>query len=105
MSETWREFNELPELHEEETPRYATIPHGASGSREGIRNYLPANYAVLGGGEDTTVIGGYDQHGWTLDDYVLPRLASGLYFGAELTDLPGWLRGILAERLGYELVF
>lgn len=48
--------------------------------------YLPANYeAVEIMGADTFVIYGYDNHGWTLDGYVLPRLASGLYFARELT--------------------
>lgn len=30
------------------------------------------------------IIKGKDVAGWTLDGYVLPRLASGLYFGEEL---------------------
>ena len=30
------------------------------------------------------MIGGYDDAGWTLDGYVLPRLASGLIFGEEI---------------------
>lgn len=83
------------------TTRYATIPHGALGNREAIARYLPSNYQVLGGDDETTLIGGHDDAGWTLDDYVLPRLASGLYFGAEV-DLPSYLRslldGLLNER-------
>lgn len=92
-------------LRERSTPvtitRYATIPHGALGNREAIARYLPSNYQVLGGDDETTLIGGHDDAGWTLDDYVLPRLASGLYFGAEV-DLPSYLRslldGLLNER-------
>lgn len=66
---------------------------------ERVEAYLPANYSVAE--EDpssrTCVIRGEDVAGWTLDDYVLPRLASGLMFGEEVTeevtverpDLPG----------------
>lgn len=36
------------------------------------------------------VIGGYDNAGWTLDDYVLPRLASGGMHGREI-DLSHWI--------------
>jgi hypothetical protein len=31
------------------------------------------------------IIAGTDYAGWTLDGYVLPRLASGLMFGEEVT--------------------
>jgi hypothetical protein len=30
------------------------------------------------------LIGGRDSCGWTLDDYVIPRLASGMYFAEEV---------------------
>ncbi len=58
----------------------------------GIEAYLPSNYRVVGtcpdpnddNGRDGTVIEGTDNAGWTLDGYVLPRLASGLYFGREV---------------------
>lgn len=46
-----------------------------------VAPYLPDNYEVVGitpGG--TTLIGGYDFAGWTLEDYVIPRLASGLHW-------------------------
>lgn len=50
-----------------------------------IANYLPSNYLVIDSptGEEGVTIQGEDVAGWTLDDYVLPRLASGLYFGKE----------------------
>jgi hypothetical protein len=44
---------------------------------ERVEPYLPMNYSV------GCVIAGYDHAGWTLDDYVLPRLASGLIMGEE----------------------
>ena len=58
--------------------RYAIL----SGSHilDVIKSYLPANYHVVhvdpnGQG---ILIAGEDDHGWTLDDYVIPRFGSGL---------------------------
>jgi hypothetical protein len=53
---------------------------------EAIARYLPSNYTVRSSDELGTVIAGTDSAGWTLDGYVLPRLASGLYFGTEITE-------------------
>jgi hypothetical protein len=50
-----------------------------------VARYLPSNYVVLETTEAGVLISGKDNAGWTLDDYVLPRLASGLYFGEEVT--------------------
>ena len=59
------------------------------GTAEQVAPYLPSNYrAVFTGTEDGrvyTVLSGVDSHGWTLDGYVLPRLASGLYAGHEVS--------------------
>jgi hypothetical protein len=47
-----------------------------------VSRFLPSNYKVVGdtGAPDHfTIIEGEDYAGWTLDDYVIPRLASGLY--------------------------
>lgn len=54
-----------------------------------IERYLPGNYKVIGHSYDSgpqILIAGEDNAGWTLDDYVLPRLASGLIFGREITE-------------------
>jgi hypothetical protein len=74
--------------------RYALI-YG----RDDISAYLPDNYRVLAEIAESaatmadgtiiaqitqTVIEGRDVAGWTLDGYVLPRLASGLHFGQEI---------------------
>lgn len=67
--------------------RYALIRSGALA----IADYLPSNYEVIhrdvpwGKSENRgqTVIAGQDRAGWTLQ-YVLDRLASGLYFGEEI---------------------
>jgi hypothetical protein len=64
--------------------RYALIRTNAPSQ---VAAYLPENYSVEGITESGIVaIGGEDHAGWTLDGYVLPRLASGLHFGTE-TDL------------------
>ncbi len=51
-----------------------------------IASYLPANYHVVhvdpnGQG---TLIAGEDDHGWTLDGYVIPRFGSGLIMCREV---------------------
>jgi hypothetical protein len=47
-----------------------------------VERYLPANYTA----REVTVVAieGIDNAGWTLDDYVIPRLASGLHFAIEV---------------------
>lgn len=55
------------------------------GTPERVAAYMPSNYSVVS--DETTegvLIEGTDVAGWTLDDYVLPRLASGLMFGSEI---------------------
>lgn len=49
-----------------------------------VRAYLPANYTASAT-DDGVLIVGRDDHGWTLDGYVIPRLASGLMFATEVT--------------------
>jgi hypothetical protein len=62
--------------------RYALVNTPDS---ERIAPYLPSNYRIEGEVEGGTLISGTDSAGWTMDDYVLPRLGSGLYFGHEVT--------------------
>jgi hypothetical protein len=55
---------------------------------------MPGNYRVDGsvrngpidGGRLEVVVSGEDRYGWTLEDYVRPRLGSGL-MGCEEIDL------------------
>jgi len=50
-----------------------------------VRALLPGNYKV--GYNSLTkqfMITGKDVAGWTMDDYVIPRLASGLIFAEEV---------------------
>lgn len=61
------------------------------GDAKRVAAYLPDNYAVIDAYVSplfgpVTVIAGNDVAGWTLDDYVLPRLASGLIIGTEIIE-------------------
>lgn len=56
-----------------------------------VEAYLPDNYRVVRQCAMQTakdpimfIIEGEDRMGWTLDDYVIPRLASGLIFAMEV---------------------
>ena len=49
-----------------------------------IAAYLPSRYKVVEVTEEATLIEGEDFLGWTLDDYVIPRLGSGLFHCEEI---------------------
>lgn len=53
---------------------------GAKTLQEAIEPYLPRHWYARTINEDTVEICGEEDAGWTFDDYVQPRLASGLYF-------------------------
>ena len=53
-------------------------------SLETVRAYLPANYSAEQADCGDILITGEDSCGWTLDGYVIPRLASGLIFAREV---------------------
>ncbi len=66
------------------------IVRGARSEQE-VSAYLPSGYRVEGSQTDDrgrleVTIAGDDSLGWTLDDYVIPRLASGLMFADEVTS-------------------
>ena len=50
---------------------------------EKIASFLPANFRAFQH-EGYVEIVGYDDAGWTLDGYVIPRLASGLIIATEV---------------------
>jgi hypothetical protein len=58
-------------------------------TKEKIEALLPDNYWVESWVADTEeshfYIHGHDVAGWTLDGYVIPRLASGMIFAVEVT--------------------
>lgn len=73
----------------EATMRYALVKVDV-GKVEQLKAYMPGNYEVVGrtpiGGSNTVsvLIAGRDVAGWTLDGYVIPRLASGMYYAEEI---------------------
>jgi hypothetical protein len=61
--------------------------------RDKVEAYMPGNYRVIWTGEHpdyadrgwkAAVIAGKDSAGWTLDGYVIPRLASGMIAATEI---------------------
>ena len=65
--------------------RKAIITGKTEDDIETIKAYLPANYEFEKVVDEGIIISGEDNCGWTMDEYVLPRLASGLHFGKEIT--------------------
>lgn len=69
--------------------RYANIEIRDTDTVKTVEGYLPDNYKVASciryKGKTVVMIKGEDKAGWTLDGYVLPRLATGLMFGYEIT--------------------
>lgn len=60
----------------------------SGGQLDRIRSYLPSNFtATYCPTEGHIRIEGYDRAGWTLDDYVIPRLASGLIAAREIVPV------------------
>jgi len=51
-----------------------------------LKAYLPFNYEVTIGPDGKVYVEGHDYAGWTLDDYIIPRLASGLIVAEEVTE-------------------
>jgi hypothetical protein len=64
--------------------RYAIIESGRD-SLGVVERYLPSNYSCfMYPRTDTIVICGDDVAGWTLDNYVIPRLQSGNIIAIEV---------------------
>jgi len=49
-----------------------------------IASYLPSNYRIVATCETAVLVAGKDDHGWTAEGYVIPRLASGLIRAEEI---------------------
>jgi hypothetical protein len=72
-----------------EQPTRRAIVRVKQSDPDQVAAYLPGNYRIVHVIEDDSlgrhiIIEGQDHAGWTLDDYVIPRLASGLYWAAEV---------------------
>jgi hypothetical protein len=78
-------------MEDERPMRYALVTVDV-GKVEQIKAYMPDNYEVVGrtptGGSNTVkvLIAGHDRAGWTLHEYVIPRLASGMYWAEEIGE-------------------
>ena len=58
-----------------EAPRRTAHVKGATAYT--VSQYLPGNYEVAGVLDDgTVVVSGHDRFGWSMDDYIIPRLES-----------------------------
>ena len=62
-----------------------------TGKTKEVAQYLPNNFRVLGRSLDNskTIIIGVDDHGWSLDAYVIPRLGSALIHCEEVFEING----------------
>ena len=70
--------------------RVAEVTGGLNATQENIRDYLPINFNVTkiySPSGDRLLIVGQDFAGWTMDGYVIPRLASGLIAVKEIDSL------------------
>lgn len=85
-----------------EIKRYALV-RGLHADTKTVAAYLPSNYKVIGTFrdewacgrfDDCVVIEGRDNHGWTLDGYVIPRLGSGLMRADEIDLSHPAMKGI-----------
>lgn len=73
-------------MEETETtaPRRAILANYQLPDLPRVAAYLPRNYAATMADDGRSIlIEGHDVAGWTLDGYVLPRLASGMMFAQE----------------------
>ena len=68
--------------------RYAIVDGGGASDRvlKQVEAYLPSNYFTIINANHDICIQGVDDHGWTLDGYVIPRLASGLIVAKEIAS-------------------
>jgi hypothetical protein len=69
---------------QEDATRTAHVGIADPSQGQVVAAYLPSNYKVTEVHDTYAVIAGVDDAGWTLDDYVIPRLASGLFFAKEI---------------------
>ena len=63
--------------------RYARVTGGLCATLSTVRDYLPVNYSAELDADGNILISGEDDHGWSLDGYVIPRLDSALIAASE----------------------
>jgi hypothetical protein len=81
--------------------RHAVVRNATD--RRQAEAYLPANYEIVHeyetiSGKPVFVIAGQDVAGWTLDDYVIPRYASGLIWCSEMTPTTALIEAAEAAK-------
>jgi hypothetical protein len=81
---------------ETRTLRIAHVTNGRDAKQ--VWAFLPGNYAIISGIDGEYLIAGYDNAGWTMDDYVIPRMASGLIWVKEVTDDPEFIMDFLHKQ-------
>ncbi len=64
--------------------RFAYIRGAETEAR--LNPYIEDGYEIIGRIDDNFIIAGEDHAGWTLHDYYIPRLASGLIGAEEITE-------------------
>ena len=79
---------EMSEYHEQRAPFRTALVFGSNITAERVANYLPSNYTVVdadvtGDDGDSVIIGGHDVAGWTIEQYIAPRLGTGGMFLAD----------------------
>lgn len=65
--------------------RWAIVGDPNPDTVKSIKELLPKNYQIVYVCPDGVLICGEDDHGWTMDDYVIPRLGSGLIAAHEVS--------------------
>jgi hypothetical protein len=80
--------------------RTAVIQRTSSGypTPETVAGYLPRLYEVTDFTAERITISGTDYAGWSLHDYVIPRLASGGIWAKEITVVTAVLKDIGTPR-------
>jgi hypothetical protein len=79
--------------------RWAVVRNNNPDKIDSIKDLLPRNYEVVRISPDGegVLICGTDDHGWTMEQYVIPRLGSGLHAAREV--FPGFFskspRGVI----------
>lgn len=55
-------------------------------TRATVERYLPGNYEVTFSDNEFAYVKGEDMAGWTAEDYVIPRLQSGMIYAEKINE-------------------
>jgi hypothetical protein len=79
--------------------RYGLVVKSGSTSARMVAAYLPARYEVTGEDDENIYFAGEDYAGWTMDDYVIPRMQSGMIWPRETAMLPQHLAQVVPAHV------